>query len=68
MTKEFVTSFGCILYLPNTVYKNFVKKVKKLEERQPDTYFISNSKEIFNQWFPEDSPEDIVNKIYGKRN
>lgn len=63
-TKEFITPFGTTLYLPNTVYTDFVKKFKELKEKQPDSYNLENGKEIINQWFPKASPEEVVRELY----
>jgi hypothetical protein len=62
-TKEFITPFGSVLHLPNTIYNDFVTKFKKLEEKQPENYNLQNGKEIPSQWFPEDSVEERVKKI-----
>jgi len=65
--KEFITPFGTVLYLPDKVYNDFIKKHKALIKKQPKDYYLQNGKEIVTLWFPIKSPEEIVREIYGIR-
>jgi len=65
--KEFITPFGTVLYLPEKVYNNFIKKHKALMKKQPKDYHLQSDKEIVILWSPVKSPEEVVRELYGNK-